>query len=151
MKVILLEDVKGTGKKGEVVEVSDGYARNFLIKQNKAKEASKGNLKTLKAKNKAKEKEAAEELAEAKKIKEVLEKEDSQIVLKEKAHEDGRLFGSVTKNDLADAVEDQLEVKLDKRKIEMDQPMRHVGSKTVHVKLHPQVDASINLVVEAVE
>ena len=115
MEVILLENVKGTGKKGEIHEVSDGYARNFLIKQGKAKEATPGEKKKLAAKKQAKRREEREELEEAKKFKSILE--DNPIDIKEKASEDGRLFGSITTKQIAEEVEKQLDIKIDKRKI----------------------------------
>ncbi len=149
MEVILLENVKGTGKKGEIHEVSDGYARNFLIKQGKAKEATPGEKKKLSAKKQAKRREEREELEEAKKFKSILE--DNPIDIKEKASEDGRLFGSITTKQIAEEVEKQLDIKIDKRKINQRVQMRSVGSQEVEVKLHTDVTAKLLVRVEGIE
>lgn len=149
MEVILLQDIKGTGKKGEIKDVSDGYARNFLIKQNKAKEATPGEKKKLEAKKQAKRREEAEELKEAKAFKTMLE--NNPIDIKEKASEDGRLFGSVTTKQIAEEVEKQLNIKIDKRKIHQRVQMRAVGSQEVDIKLHTDVTATLLVRVEGVE
>lgn len=149
MEVILLENVKGTGKKGEIHEVSDGYARNFLIKKGKAKEATPGEKKKLAAKKQAKRREEKEELEEAKKFKSILE--NNPIDIKEKASEDGRLFGSITTKQIAEEVEKQLDIKIDKRKISQRVQMRSVGSQEVEVKLHTDVTAKLLVRVEGIE
>lgn len=143
MEVILLQDVKGTGKKGELKEVSDGYARNYLLKKAVAKEATSGAKKELDAKIKAKRREEQEELDEAKKNKEILGNNSVEIV--EKASEDGRLFGSVTTKQIAEAIKDQLNIKIDKRKINQKVSMRAVGSQQVDVKLHNEVHAELTV------
>jgi len=143
MEVILLQDVKGTGKKGEMKEVSDGYARNYLIKKGIAKKATSGAKKELSAKKKAKRREEQEELDKAKKNKEILENNSVDIV--EKASEDGRLFGSVTTKQIAKAIEDQLNIKIDKRKISQKVSMRAVGTQRVDVKLHNEVHAELTV------
>jgi large subunit ribosomal protein L9 len=147
MEVILLKDVKGTGKKGEVHNVSDGYARNFLLKNGLAKEATSGAKKELQAKEKAKKREEQEELEEAKKQKKLLE--ETPIEIKEKASEDGRLFGSITTKQIAEEVEKQLGIKVDKRKMNQKVAMRAVGTQTVEVKLHKKVTAELTVRVEA--
>lgn len=147
MEVILLQDVKKTGKKGEIKEVSDGYARNFLIKKGLAKEATAGAKKELEAKNQARKREEKEEFEEAKKQKEILEGNPIEIL--EKASEDGRLFGSVTTKQIAEQVKKQLGIKVDKRKINQNVQMRSVGSQEVEVKLHRNVIAKLLVRVNA--
>jgi len=143
MEVILLKDVKGTGKKGEIKNVSDGYARNFLIKKGIAEEATPSAKKELTMKKKAQKREEQEILEEAKKEKEVLE--ENAIEIYEKAAEDGRLFGSVTTKQIAKAIEKQLGIKVDKRKIEQSIPMRSLGSQKMDIKLHKDVTAEITV------
>ncbi|AUJ83906.1 50S ribosomal protein L9 [Enterococcus sp. CR-Ec1] len=145
MKVIFLQDVKGKGKKGDIKEVPNGYAQNFLIKNNLAKPANNESMAELKGKQKAKEKQDAEVLAEAKELKVLLEKEETVVKINAKAGEDGRLFGSIPSKQIADALNKQYKIKIDKRKIELDQPIRALGFTQVPVKLHPQVTATINV------
>ena len=145
MRVIFLKDVKGQGKKGEVKEVPNGYASNFLFKKGLAKEATAASVSELKGKKKAQENQEAEILEEAKKLKDFLEKEENAIEIKSKAADDGRLFGSVTTKQIAAAAKKQLDVELDKRKIELNVPMRSLGSQTMDVKIHPQVVAEITV------
>lgn len=143
MEVILLKDVKGTGKAGEVHKVSPGYAQNYLIKNGLAKEATAGAKKTLKAKKQAEKRDQAEFLKEAEKQKEILE--ENPVEIYEKASDDGRLFGSITTKKIADAIEEQLDIKIDKRKITQKMPMRSLGTQTVEVKLHKKVTASLTV------
>lgn len=145
MKVIFLQDVKGKGKKGDIKEVPNGYAQNFLIKNNLAKPANNESMAELKGKQKAKEKQDAEVLAEAKELKALLEKEETVVKINAKAGEDGRLFGSIPSKQIADALNKQYKIKIDKRKIELDQPIRALGFTQVPVKLHPKVTATINV------
>lgn len=145
MKVIFLQDVKGKGKKGEVKEVPNGYASNFLFKKGLAKEATPSSVSELKGKKKAQEKQEAEILEEAKELKVFLEKEENAIEIKSKAADDGRLFGSVTTKQIASAAKSQLNVELDKRKIELNVPMRTLGTQTMDVKIHPEVVAEITV------
>lgn len=145
MKVIFLEDVKGKGKKGDIKNVADGYAHNFLIKNGLAKEATSGSLSELKGKVKAEEKQQAEIKQEAEELKALLEKESNAIVIKAKAAEDGRLFGSITTKQIAAAAQKQLGIKLDKRKIELNVPIRTVTSMKVDVKVHPEVVATMTV------
>ncbi len=145
MKVILLTDVKGKGKKGEVKNVADGYAHNFLIKNGLAKEATTGSLSELKGKIYAEEKQQAEIKQEAQEVKELLEKESNAIVIKSKAAEDGRLFGSITTKQISAAAQKQLGIKLDKRKIELNVPIRTVTSMKIDVKVHPEVTATMTI------
>ena len=143
MKVILLEDVRGQGKAGEIIKVSDGYARNMLFPKNLAKEATPGNIKALEAK-KAKEAELfAEQKQEAEELKKVLEKEI--ILLKSKGGEGGRLFGSVTNADVAEAIKAQLQVDIDKKKISIPAPIKMVGKHSVDIKLFTDVSVRITV------
>lgn len=143
MRVILLKDVKGQGKKDDVVKVSAGYARNFLFKNNLAVEATPGNLKALKARqSKAEEQEAAEKEA-AEKLKNEIEK--ITVTIKAKAGEGGRLFGSITNKQIEDKLKKDYKHKVDRRKIELNEPIRSLGHTKVPVKLHPEVTATINV------
>jgi large subunit ribosomal protein L9 len=143
MKVIFLQDVKGRGKKGEVKNVADGYAQNFLIKQGLAIEANNANLKALEAQKNKEKKNAAEELAKSKELKETLEK--LTVELKAKAGEGGRLFGSITSKQIAEALQKTHNIKVDKRKIEMEDAIRALGYTNVPVKLHPEVTATLKV------
>ncbi len=145
MKVIFLQDVKGKGKKGDVKEVPTGYAQNYLIKNNLAKEANKSSISQLEGQKKAQEKQEAEILEEAKKLKEFLEKEETVVELKAKAGEDSRLFGSIPSKQIAEGLNKQYKVKLDKRKIELNNPIRTLGYTNVPVKLHHEVTATIKV------
>ncbi|MDZ5782531.1 MULTISPECIES: 50S ribosomal protein L9 [Marinococcus] len=142
MKVILKQDVKGQGKKGEVADVSEGYARNYLLKKNLAVEASKGNLRDLEATQKKQKEREQEELEQAKKFKEQLEKTD--VELTAKAGEGGRLFGAVSTKQIAEKLK-SMNMKVDKRKIEIDQPIRSLGYTKVPIKIHPEVTAVVNV------
>ncbi|AKP48984.1 MULTISPECIES: 50S ribosomal protein L9 [Bacillus] len=143
MKVIFLQDVKGKGKKGEIKNVADGYAHNFLFKKNLAIEATPANLKALEAQKKKEAELAKQELENAKKLKEVLE--NTTVELKAKAGEGGRLFGSVTSKQIAEELNKTHKIKLDKRKIELDDAIRSLGYTNVPVKLHPDVTAVLKV------
>ena len=143
MKVILLKDVKGTGKKGEVKEVSDGYARNFLIKKGVAVEASQANMKELDEKEKSKERKALIEYEEAVLLGKQMEEINIQIEVK--AGEGGRLFGSITSKETAEQLKKQKNLDIDKRKILMDEPIRTLGSTFVEIKLHQKVTTKIRV------
>ncbi|MBY0123632.1 50S ribosomal protein L9 [Bacillus sp. S/N-304-OC-R1] len=143
MKVIFLKDVKGKGKKGEVKNVADGYAQNFLIKQGFAVEASQANISTLSAQKKKEEKLAAEELAEAKKLKETMDK--ITLEFSTKAGEGGRLFGSITSKQIAEELQKAHNIKIDKRKIELPDAIRALGYTNVPVKLHTEVTSTLKV------
>ena len=146
MKVILLQDVKGQGKKGEIVNASDGYARNFLFPKNLAIEANDTNMKAWK-RNKAKEEAAAaEKLAEAQAM--AKEIKGKTYVLKAKAGEGERLFGSVTNMDVADVLAEN-GVKVDKRNIDLTEHIKTLGQYKVKIKLHHQVKTDIIIDVQA--
>ncbi|MDQ0187910.1 50S ribosomal protein L9 [Cytobacillus kochii] len=143
MKVIFLKDVKGKGKKGEVKNVADGYAHNFLIKQGLAVETNNSNVSSLNAQKKKEEKEAAAELEEAKQLKETLEK--LTLEFSTKAGEGGRLFGSITSKQIAEELKKAHDIKIDKRKIELSDAIRTLGYTKVPVKLHTEVSATLNV------
>ncbi len=145
MKVIFLQDVKGKGKKGEVKEVPTGYAQNFLIKKNLAKEATSQAIGELRGKQKSQEKAEAELLAEAKEIKALLEKEETLVQFTEKVGPDGRTFGSITAKKIAEELTKQFGIKLDKRHIKVAQPIRAIGLIDVPVKIHKEVEGVINI------
>lgn len=145
MKVIFLQDVKGKGKKGEVKDVAVGYAQNFLLKKGLAVEATAKSLSELQGKTKAKEKENAETLADANKLKEVMEAEGFEVIIKSKAGEDSRLFGSIPSKQIADALEKQHKIKVDKRKMDLKQPIKALGYTTVPTKLHKDVTVKLRV------
>ena len=147
MIVILLEDVKKVGKKGDIVEVSDAYARNVLLKKKSGVEATSANLNTLKLQKANDAKVAAENLADAKALKEKIEK--GSVSLKVKTGEGGKLFGSVSNGQIADALKEQMGIEIDKRKIVIGSPIKNVGDMSVDIKLHPQVKAELSVKVEA--
>ena len=143
MKVIFLKDVKGKGKKGEVKNVADGYAQNFLLKQGLAVEASNANVSSLNAQKKKQEKEAIEELEQMQELKKVLE--ELTVQLSAKSGEGGRLFGSITSKQIADELKKSHSIKLDKRKIDLPDAIRALGFTNVPVKLHPEVSAIVKV------
>lgn len=143
MKVIFLKDVKGKGKKGEVKNVADGYAHNFLLKQGLAVEANSAAVSTLNAQKKKEEKQAADELAEAKVLKEKMEQ--ITVELTAKSGEGGRLFGSITSKQIADELNKKHKIKIDKRKIELNDAIRSLGVTKVPMKLHQEVSATLNV------
>ena len=145
MKVIFLQDVKGKGKKGEIKEVPTGYAQNFLIKKNLAKEATNQAIGELKGKQKSEEKAQAELLAEAQKVKAKLSEEATRLQFTEKVGPDGRTFGSITAKKIADELLKQYGLKVDRRHIEVEHPIRAIGLIEVPVKLHKDVTGEIKL------
>lgn len=146
MKVILLEDVKSLGKKGEVVNVSDGYARNFILKKNLGLEATPKALNDLKLQKQNDEKIAAENLEKAKAL--AGELSGKSVTLSIKAGSDGRAFGSVSTKEISAATKEQLGYDLDKKKMHLAEPIKSVGSFTVSVKLHPKVTAELKVIVK---
>ena len=145
MKVIFLADVKGKGKKGEIKEVPTGYAQNFLIKKNLAKEANAQAIGELRGKQKSEEKAHAELLAEAQKIKAKLEEEATIVQFTEKIGPDGRTFGSITNKKIAEELEKQFGIKIDKRHIQVSTPIRSTGLIDVPVKIYQDVTGVINI------
>lgn len=146
MKVILLQDVKTVGKKGDVVDVSDGYAKNFLFKKKLGIEADAKNLNDLKLKKANDEKVAAQNLADAKEFAKVVESKE--IVVKLKAGEGGKTFGSVSSKEIAQEAKAQCDMDIDKKKIVLADPIKNFGVYEVSVKLHPQVTATLKVKVE---
>ncbi len=146
MIVILKKDVKGSGKAGEVVKVSDGYARNMLLPRGLAIEATDGNMRTL---EKVKAKQEADEAAkQAKAEEQAAELKKTAVVIKTKAGEGGRLFGSITSQDIADALSEQKNIIVDKKKIKLDSPIKSIGNYSVEVKLYKGVNAKVRVMVE---
>ena len=145
MKGIFLADVKGKGKKGEIKEVPTGYAQNFLIKKNLAKEANAQAIGELRGKQKSEEKAHAELLAEAQKIKAKLEEEATVVQFTEKIGPDGRTFGSITNKKIAEELEKQFGIKIDKRHIQVSSPIRSTGLIDVPVKIYQDVTGVINI------
>ena len=145
MKVIFLADVKGKGKKGEIKEVPTGYAQNFLIKKNLAKEANAQAIGELRGKQKSEEKAHAELLAEAQKIKAKLEEEATVVQFTEKIGPDGRTFGSITNKKIAEELEKQFGIKIDNRHIQVSTPIRSTGLIDVPVKIYQDVTGVINI------
>ena len=133
MKVILLKDVKGTGKKNEVKEVSDGYARNYLLPKKLAVPADNTNMKELNEKNKSKELKAQKEYKAAVELGKKME--ELNVVIYAKAGDGGRLFGSITSKDIAEKIKKQHNIEVDKRKITLDEPIRVLGSRFVDIKI----------------
>lgn len=145
MKVIFLENVPGSGKKGEIKEVSDGYAQNFLIKKGKAELANKANLSQVKARAKAKAKEEAELVKEFNKIKQFLEKDSTVIELKAKAGSNGKIFGSISGKKIVDELKKQFNIKIDKRKLLMNGPIKSLGYVNIPVKLHSSIETTLRI------
>ena len=147
MKVILKQDVSGTGKAGDIVNVSDGFARNMLIPRGLALEATDGNIKTLEKQKEQQEKKAQENKANAEKMAEDLK--SKKVVIKAKAGEGGKLFGAITGKDVADAIKAQLGLDFDKKKIDLGNPIKTLGTYSVDIKLYPEVKSSLSVEVEA--
>ncbi|AMJ42190.1 50S ribosomal protein L9 [Anaerotignum propionicum] len=143
MKVILLQDVKSVGKKGELVNASEGYAKNFLFPKKLAVEATKSNLNDFELKQKSEEKRKQEELESAQKIAENLK--DQVVTIKVKTGGNGKLFGSVTNKEVADAIVEQTKQDIDKKKVSIGDPIKMVGERTATIKLHPKVTAEVTI------
>lgn len=143
MKVILLQDVKSLGKKGETVDVSDGYARNYILPKKLGIEANSQNLNDLKLQKAHEEKVAKELLAEAGKLAEKIEKLTVNVSLK--SGKDGRAFGSISSKEIAVALKEQHGIEVDKKKISLDEPIKAVGTSIVSIKLHREVTAKLTV------
>ncbi|MCL2865034.1 MAG: 50S ribosomal protein L9 [Lachnospiraceae bacterium] len=146
MKVILLEDVKSLGKKGEIVEVNDGYARNFILKKKLGLEATGKNLNDLKLKKDNAEKIAQKSLDAAKVLAEQVQA--GIIKLTMKVGEGGRAFGAISAKEIAEGAKEQIGLELDKKKITLKEPIKSLGVHVVSVKLHPKVSADLNVIVK---
>lgn len=147
MKVILLEDIKAMGKKGQVIEVKEGYARNYLLPKKLAVEANQGNMKELDRQKQIKSQKAEKELQEAKKLAEKINAVT--LTLKVKSGENGKLFGAVTSKDIAEKLAKNNKISLDKRKIDLAENIKSIGNYEIKVKLHPQVTAELKVIVAA--
>lgn len=146
MKVILLQDVKSVGKKGELVNVSDGYARNFIFKKGLGVEATSKNLNDLKLQKQNEEKVSAENLAAAKDFAKEIETKSVELAIK--TGQNGRVFGSVSTKEIAVAAKEQLNYDLDKKKMQLREPIKNVGTYMVPIRLHPQVTAELKVIVK---
>ncbi|QQE74435.1 50S ribosomal protein L9 [Brevibacillus composti] len=142
MKVIFLKDVKGQGKKGEVKDLSEGYVRNFLLPRGLVKEATEANMKTLDAQQRSEAKRKEQEKLDAEKLAETIN--EITVKVAGKAGDGGRLFGAISSKQVAQALEDQFQIKLDKRKLEME-AIRALGVTQVKVKLHNEVTATLKV------
>ncbi|MFD0871788.1 50S ribosomal protein L9 [Paenibacillus residui] len=142
MKVIFLKDVKGQGKKGQVKEVSEGYANNFLIKQGLAAPATSSNMKVLEQQKQSEQKKKDEEKAQAEQLAARLN--EMTLQMKGKSGEGGRLFGSITTKQIAEELE-KLNIVIDKRKMSLDDPIRSLGVTQVPIKLYPGVSATLKV------
>ncbi len=143
MKVILLEDVKKLGKKGDLANVADGYARNYLFPRSLAEEATAGGIKQLKQEKAALENKKKKEMGLAQEIAGKLSK--ATVTLKVKTGDQGKLFGSVTSKDISEALKEQEKIEVDRRKIELSEPIKSLGSYEVDIKLAPKVEAKLTV------
>jgi len=143
MEVILLEDVKTLGKKGQIVKINDGYARNFVLPKKLGIEATAQNLNDLKLANKRAEKEAAQELAAAKELAKKIE--ESTVTVSMKTGEGGKTFGTISTKEVAEAAKKQLGLEIDKKKMKLDEPIKTLGSHIITVKLHKEVSAKLTV------
>ena len=137
MKVILLKDVKSLGKKDEIVDISDGYARNYVLPKGIGKEANAVNLNDLKLKKANEEKVAKEKLEDAKKL--AVKLETKEVTVKIKSGEGGKTFGSISSKEIAAAAKEQCSLDVDKKKIQLSEAIKSLGEYEVQIKLHPQV------------
>ena len=147
MKVILLQDVKKVGKAGEIVDVSDGYARNFLFVKKLGKEATSQAINDAKMKSAANDRQRTEELAAAQTLGANLK--EMSITVTMKAGEGGRTFGSISTKEIAKAVKEQLSLDIDKKKLQIKEPIKSLGTHIVKVKIHPKVTSELTVKVEA--
>lgn len=145
MKVILLQDDKTLGKKGDVVNAKEGYAKNFLFPKKVAIEATPANMKVLENQKKLQEQKEQEILEEAKKIEEEIAK--ITLVIKSKTGENGKLFGSITTKEIAELLKETHKIDVDKRKLELEDSIKSVGNYSVKVKLHSKVTAKLNVII----
>lgn len=147
MKVILLKDIKGTGKKGEIINASDGHARNFLFPRGLAKPATDGNVSALNHQKESEAKRKAEDLAEAKALAAEIEKVE--LIFKTQAGDGGRLFGSITSKDIASKLKKEHKIAIDKKKMVMSGPIKLLGTESIKVKVYPGVSAQLKVKVES--
>ncbi len=143
MKIILIKDVKKLGKQGEVIEVKDGYARNFLFPRGLAVEATEGNLRQLDNKLLTIQKQNEEELDEAKDL--AARIEGIQVELKLRAGEGGKTFGSISTKEIADILKSEFDLEVDRRKVQLEEPIKSLGSHLVNIKIHQEVTAELKV------
>jgi large subunit ribosomal protein L9 len=146
MKVILKQDVKGLGKKDDLVNVSDGYARNFLFPRGLAVEANESNLNIMKTRKEAEKTKRDRELAHARQLAEKLR--DVEVVIRAKTGENGKLFGSITSKDISDKLKDDFKLDIDRKKIVMPDAIKSTGSYEIDVKLYPEVGGKLKVRIE---
>lgn len=147
MKVILKQDVKGLGKKDDLVNVSDGYARNFLFPRGMAVEANESNLNIVKTRKEAEKTKRDRELAHARQLAEKFR--DVEVVIRAKTGESGKLFGSITSKDISDKLKDDFKLDIDRKKIVMPDTIKSTGSYEVDVKLYPEVSSRLKVRIES--
>lgn len=146
MKVILLQDVKSLGKKDQIVDVNDGYARNFILKKKLGIEATPKNMNDLKLRQKNDDKIAAENLAAAKEFAAEIATKSVEVAIK--SGQDGKVFGSVSTKEIATAAKEQLDYDLDKKKMQLKEPIKNLGTYMVPIRLHPKVTAELKVIVK---
>lgn len=147
MKVIFLQDVKGKGRKGELKEVADGYARNYLFPKGLAVVANKGNLKTLKEQKRREEEKKRAERSKAEQLAEKL-KRITLTIKTDKVGKDGRLFGSITPKQISQELKKQHQIEIDKKKIQLSEPIRALGATKISLKLHNEITSSLVVIVQ---
>ncbi len=147
MQVILLEDVKKLGKKGDIIKANDGYARNYLLPKKLAVEATNTAKNEIKLKKQAETKHQQEMLEQAKETAQTIKKKP--VMIKIRAGEGGRIFGSVSTKEISKAVQDQLNLTVDKKKIQLKDPIKSLGNHNIPIKLHPKVTVELTVKVEA--
>lgn len=146
MKVILSEDVKGTGKKGEIVNVSDGYALNFLFPKKLAQEANTGNMSKLNSKIQSDKYKKDLEIEEAKKVKEKIK--DIELTLEVKAGENGKLFGGITAKDISEGLKSEFGIEVDKKKIEVSETIKALGNYAINIKLYEGISEKLRVIIK---
>ncbi|MBO4235113.1 MAG: 50S ribosomal protein L9 [Firmicutes bacterium] len=145
MLVLLKQDVKGTGKAGDIVKVSDGYARNMLLPKGLAVEATEGNIRAAEKQKERIAQKAADDKAAAQELVETLK--EKSVTIKAKAGDGGRLFGAITSKDISDAAKEQLGLEIDKKKIELDAPIKSLGTYTATLKLYQEIKGELKVFV----
>ncbi len=146
MKIILLQDVKSLGKKGDIIEANNGYARNYILPQKLGIEATGKNMNDLKLQNANKDKVAQEQLDAAKELGALIETKE--VIVKMKSGEGGKTFGTISSKEIAKAAADQLSIEIDKKKIQIDEPIKTLGVHIVSIKLHPKVTTKLTVKVQ---
>lgn len=146
MKVILLEDIKGVGKKDQVINANDGYARNFLFPKKLAVPADKGNMANLESKKSSEQ--HKKEIEKQAAIKDAKKMEEITLTLQVKSGDNGRIFGSVTSKEIVDTLEQQYKIKVDKKKVMLQEPIKTLGAFNIQIKLYDGVIANLKVVIK---